>query len=120
MSENTQRGRDVSAPEQHVRIDGTEYTLRYSNKAARVAEDVYEQQYGLDKGYYDILIEMQRRKHRAIMAIVYGAMAAGGCEMPWNEFDQKFTLASLDAVRESVEAGIIASLPTPEGDAKKQ
>lgn len=113
------RGRDVSAPEQHVELGGHKYTLVYSNRAARVAEDVYEQQYGRDMGYYDIIAEMAARKHRAIMAIVYGAVIAGGAELSWEDFDRDFTLAAIDAVRDAVQARVLESLPQPDGSAEK-
>ena len=38
-----QRARDVSAPIQFITLDGTRYKLAFTNRAARVAEDVYEQ-----------------------------------------------------------------------------
>lgn len=119
MAESRQvRGRDVDAPVQHVTIDGQSYEMRFDNRAARVAEDVYEQQYGMDKGYYDILAEMARKKHRAIEAVVYGAMVSGGHDMDWAEFDAKFTLGSLDAVREAIQTALIESLPDDDGNAK--
>ena len=37
-----QRARDVSAPIQFITLDGTRYKLAFTNRAARVAEDVYE------------------------------------------------------------------------------
>lgn len=104
-------GRDVSAPEQHIELNEHKYTLVYNNRAARVAEDVYEQQYGRDVGYYDILAEMAARKHRAIMAIIYGAMVAGGAEMTWDEFDALFTLGAIDSVRAAVQQHVLESLP---------
>ena len=45
-----QRARDVSAPIQFITLDGTRYKLAFTNRAARVAEDVYEQVYGRDVG----------------------------------------------------------------------
>ena len=48
------------------------------------------------------------------------ALRAGGLEMSWEDFDKAFTLASLDAVRQAVQAGILAALPTGgEADAQK-
>ena len=113
------RGRDVSAPEQHIELGEHKYTLVYNNRAARIAEDVYEQQYGRDKGYYDIIAEMAGRKHRAIMAVVYGAIIAGGAELTWDDFDRDFTISAIDAVRESVQARVLESLPQPDEDAEK-
>lgn len=115
-----ERGRDVSAPVQHITLDGQHYQLVYNNEAARLAEDVYEQQYGRDVGYYDILAEMAARKHRAIMAVVYGALVAGGAELTWEEYDAKFTLGAIDAVRDAITQHVIASLPQPEEGAEQK
>ena len=114
-----ERARDISAPVQHISFGERSYTLCYNNMAARVAEDVYEQQYGRDVGYYDILDEMQRHKHRAIMAIVFGALVAGGAEITWEDFDRDFSITAIDAVRDRIAEGIIASLPEPEAGAEK-
>lgn len=115
-----QRGRNVSAPVQHVTLNGTRYTLVFNNKAMRIAEDVYSEQYGKDMGFFDIVTELQHKRYRAIMAIVFSALRAGGLEMSWEDFDKTFTLASLDAVRQAVQAGILAALPTGgEADAQK-
>ena len=53
-----QRGRNVSAPVQHVRLNGTRYALVFNNKAMRIAEDVYSEQYGKDIGFFDIVTEL--------------------------------------------------------------
>ena len=45
------RGRDISAPIEYITLDGTRYKTVYSNQTARLAEDVYERQYGMDVGY---------------------------------------------------------------------
>ncbi len=57
-----QRGRDVAAPVNEITLDGKRYALVFSNKAARVAEDVYEQQYGQDVGYAGILAALTKFK----------------------------------------------------------
>ncbi|MEG0902535.1 MAG: hypothetical protein RSG96_10455, partial [Clostridia bacterium] len=97
MTEQTEsRGRDVAAPIEHVTIDGKPYRLLFNNYAARVAEDVYEQFYGKDVGYGDILKGIARGKYAAVMALFYAAMVAGGTDMPWEEFDAKFKLDSIE------------------------
>ena len=49
--ENGTRGRDMSAPVEFITLNGTQYKTVYNNQTARIAEDVYEQQYGKDVGY---------------------------------------------------------------------
>ena len=113
--DNAQRGRDVSAPERTVTINDVQYTLVFSNRAARLAEDVYSEQYGRDMGYFDILDELSRRRYRAIMAIVYGALLAGGASLSWDEYDGAFTITSMDAVRQADLDGVVQALPDSEG-----
>lgn len=113
--DGTQRGRDMAAPIRHLTLDGERYTLAFSNQAARVAEDVYEQQYGQDVGYGDILTQLSRGKYKAIMAVLYGALVAGGAQMDWATFDATFRLASVEGVREIIVQGVAASLPQADG-----
>lgn len=108
---NIVRGRDIAAPVEQITIDGTSYKMVYNNHTARVAEDVYEQYYGKDVGYGEILQGIAKGKYSAIMALFYAAMVAGGCEMTWPEFDEKFKLDSVDGIREIIMRGISKSLP---------
>lgn len=108
---NNQRGRDVSAPITHITLNGTRYKLAFTNMAARVAEDVYEQQYGQDVGYADILAALSKFKYKAVMAILYGTLIAGGTSMSWDEFDATFKLDSIDGIRDIIIKGIADSLP---------
>ena len=78
------RGRDMSAPITHITLNGTRYKLAFTNMAARVAEDVYEQQYGQDVGYANILAALTKFKYKAVMAMLYGALIAGGTSMRWD------------------------------------
>ena len=108
---NNQRGRDVSAPITHITLNGTRYKLAFTNMAARVAEDVYEQQYGQDVGYADILAALSKFKYKAVMAMLYGALIAGGTSMSWDEFDAAFKLDSIDGIRDIILKGVADSLP---------
>lgn len=111
-----QRARDVSAPIQFITLDGQRYKLAFTNRAARVAEDVYEQVYGRDVGYADILKALSNFKYHAVMAVFYGALLAGGTEMDWNTFDNLFKLDSIDGIREIVVRGVVDALPRDSGD----
>lgn len=106
-----QRGRDMSAPITHITLNGTRYKLAFTNMAARVAEDVYEQQYGQDVGYADILTALTKFKYKAVMAMLYGALIAGGTSMSWDEFDAAFKLDSIDGIRDIILKGVADSLP---------
>lgn len=106
-----QRGLDVSAPVKHIELNGQRYALAFTNKAARVAEDVYEQAYGKDVGYAEILAALTRAKYSAIMAVFYGALVAGGTDMSWKDFDDAFKLDSIPGIKELVIKGVIDSLP---------
>lgn len=108
---NNQRGRDVSAPITHITLNGTRYKLAFTNMAARVAEDVYEQQYGQDMGYANILAALTKFKYKAVMAMLYGALIAGGTSMSWDEFDAAFKLDSIDGIRDIILKGVADSLP---------
>lgn len=55
-STTAMRGRDMSAPVEYITLNGTRYKTVYNNQTARLAEDVYEQQYGKDVGYGEIQI----------------------------------------------------------------
>jgi len=106
-----QRGRDMAAPVNEITLDGKRYALVFSNKAARVAEDVYEQQYGQDVGYADILAALTKFKYKAVMAVFYGALVAGGTDMSWDEFDATFKLDSIPGIREIITKGVVDALP---------
>lgn len=105
-------GRDLDAPVQHITLDGVKYELKFNNRAARIAEDVYEEIYGKPEiGYYAIIDEAARSKHRALQAIYYGALVAGGTAMDWDTFDEKFTLSAIDGVADIIMKALSESLP---------
>lgn len=101
----------MAAPVNEITLDGKRYALVFSNKAARVAEDVYEQQYGQDAGYADILTALTKFKYKAVMAVFYGALVAGGTDMSWDEFDATFKLDSIPGIREIITKGVVDALP---------
>lgn len=110
------RGRDVSAPVKHITINGVTYPLVFNNNMARIAEDVYEEAYGKDVGYQDILKSLARGKYSATMAMYYAAMVAGGAEISWEDFDRDFRIDQIEGVREILAKGITQSLPTEDTD----
>lgn len=112
--EKVVRGRDFVAPAQTITLDGQTYTLKWGNRQARYTEMVYEEQYGRDAEYMEILSELQRQKHRAIEACGYGALRAGGCFMDFETFDDLFTYDSIDQLRDVIQKSVISTLPDPE------
>jgi len=105
------RGRDLDAPEMFISLGGQRYRLRFNNKATRVAEDVYEDVFGKDLGYYLILKEAANFKHRALQALYYGALIGGGNEMTWEEFDRLFSVSAIDGMSDVIQKAIARSLP---------
>ena len=111
------RGRDVDAPVKYVTFDGQRYPMVFNNRAARITEDIYEEKYGRDIGYYGVLAEVEIPKHRAIMAMVYASIAASGAEISWEDFEANFKLTDIEGVAQAIQAGVIQSLPDEDPDA---
>lgn len=106
------RGRDLAAPAKTLTLAGETHQLVFNNRAARLAEDVYEDVYNRpDKGYFDILDEAGKGRYRAIQAIYYGALVAGGAVMSFEEFDARFSIGSIDGMQELIMAELSKSLP---------
>lgn len=118
MDKHIVKGRDLIAPTKTLTLNGVTYQLTFNNKAARVAEDVYEDVYNRpDKGYFDILDDASKGKHRALQAIYYGALVAGGTAMSWEQFDADFRLSSIEGVEDLIMAELSKSLPPADGAA---
>ena len=111
-----QRARDVSAPIQFITLDGTRYKLAFTNRAARLAEDVYEQVYGRDVGYTEILKALSNHTYHPVRAVFYGALRAGGAEKDWEPVDKLFKLESIEGIREIIVQGVVDALPRDGGD----
>jgi len=106
------KGRDLAAPAQQLTLDGVQYKLVFNNRAARIAEDVYEDVYKRpDKGYFDILGDAGKGRYAAMQALYYGALIAGGAEMTFAEFDSRFSLGSVEGVSEIIMRELSKSLP---------
>ena len=114
------KGRDVAAPERFVKFGDKEYKFVFSNATARMVEDIYDERYGHpEKGYYDVLNELAVPKHRALMAVAYAAIVAGGGEVTWEEFEERFQLTDIVGLREALQAGVLESLPEAGAAEKK-
>ena len=113
----TMKGRDISAPVQHVVFNGKRYPMIFNNRAARITEDIYSDVFGRDIGYYGILNEVAVPKHRAIMAVVFAGIVAAGADVTWEDFDENFKLSDVEGVTEAIRKGMIESLPDDDPDA---
>ncbi|MBQ8109550.1 MAG: hypothetical protein IJ124_05245 [Clostridia bacterium] len=122
MAEKDIRGTDISAPLDRIELAGKEYPLRFDLACMRVAEDVYEIQYGRSDNFAQILKSLGAGKLGAVMAILYGALLSGIAAekkepMPWDEYAEKFRLTSVPSVRELLMEKLTDALPRAEGDA---
>ncbi len=75
MTENLQEsevmGRDISRPVDAMELGGQTYPLAFDMNCFRVAEDVYELQYGRNLNFGTIVQHMAAGKIGAIMAVLY-------------------------------------------------
>lgn len=127
MAENLQkenlRGADISRPMDHIELAGESYPLAFDLASMRVAEDVYELQYGRNLNFADIVRHLAAGKLGAVMAVLYGALLSGSRDnaekepMTWAEFSEKFKLTSIPGVRELLMKNVQAALPIAEGKA---
>ena len=137
IKNDTIMGRDISRPIDHIELDGVEYPLAFDNACMRVAEDVYELQYGRSMmNFADIVRQLGAGKLGAIMAVLYGALlsgatagraaqrrpyngeaAAAGTSSPmtWGEFSDKFRLTSIPGVQALLMKNLQQALPKTEG-----
>ena len=113
------RGVDISRPVDHLEMGGTEYPIAFDMACMRVAEDVYELQYGRILGFADIVRHLTAGRIGAIMAVLYGALlsganAKGGEPMTWDEFSKKFRLTSIPGVKDILTENLRRALPEVE------
>lgn len=111
------KGQDMSAPVRHIRWNGKEYPMVFSNRAVCVAEDIYAEVYDHpEMGWYDIIREVSVPKHRALLAVAYASLRAGGADVEWPQFVETFRMADLMAATDKIADGIAQSMPDPEED----
>ena len=85
---------------------------------ARVSTNNEEQltSYEAQVDYTEILKALSNFKYKAVMAVFYGALIAGGAEMDWETFDNLFKLDSIEGIREIIVQGVVDALPRDGGD----
>ena len=109
------RGSALAAPADYMILDGTRYRLVFDLKQARIAEDIYELQYGRSVSYFVIAQHLAQGRLGAMMAVYYAALVSGGTDMPWEEYQKKFRLDALPGVKEWLLEHVLKSLPEAEG-----
>ena len=115
---HTVRGRELTAPKATMKWRGRECELRFDLNAFRIAEDVYADEYGKDKNFAEIALELTKGRLGAIMAMYYAALVSGGEEISWPSFQAEFQLTDIPGVRERLTQMVADALPEadPGGD----
>lgn len=119
QNESEIRGVDISRPIDHLEMDGVIYPLAFDMNSMRVAEDVYELQYGRNLGFADIVRHLAAGRIGAIMAVLYGALLSGAATsnaepMTWQEFTDKFKLTSIPSIKDLLMRNVQKALPKAE------
>lgn len=109
-----QRGKDLAGAGMDIEYLGKSYNLVLTNKASLITEQVYEEEFGKDIGFYAILGELQIPKHRALMAFIYGMLKANGVDTDWNEFMENFTITDIRTVAETIARLVTENMPKAE------
>lgn len=112
------RGRSLDAPMTSMMFDGQEYPLRFDLNAFRIAEDVYDEEYGKDLNFAQIAAQLGKGRLGAIMAVFYAGMRSAGAEITWANFAAVFQLTDIPGVREKLIEMVADALPDPEGPDK--
>ncbi|MBQ8954217.1 MAG: hypothetical protein IJ048_08880 [Clostridia bacterium] len=115
MQETPITGRDISRPTDSMELDGQTYPLAFDMAAFRVAEDVYELQYGRNLNFADIVTHLATGKIGAIMAVLYGALLSGGLKITWAEYYDKFRLINIPGVKDKLIENVKKALPETDG-----
>lgn len=116
MQESSIKGRDISRPIDSMELDGQTYPLAFDMAAFRVAEDVYELQYGRNLNFADIVAQLAAGKIGAIMAVLYGALLSGGHKITWAEFYNMFRIINIPGVKDKLMENIKKALPETDSE----
>lgn len=111
------KGRDLRGVVKYITIDGEQKKILMNNLTYYEIEDLYEREYGIDKGFEDIIDEVKRGKLRALNALIYCGLKVAGNEMPeYREWMADFPMAALKTVTDKVMESVKDSLPEPDED----
>lgn len=78
----------IKTNEAFLKVSGTTYTLKFSNRALAQAENVYYTEYHRNVDISAIIADLIKSKLTAIMALTYGALIAGGTKITFADFDE--------------------------------
>ena len=109
------RARDLNAPTAKMVFDGHEYPLRFDMNAFRIAEDIYEEEYGKDKNFAEIALDLTKGRLGAIMAMYYAALRSAGAKITWVQFQAAFKLTDIPGVKERMTELLADALPDSSG-----
>ena len=119
MEENIQKSeinaRDIFKPVDSMELGGETYALAFDLNCFRVAEDVYELQYGRSVNFGNIVRHLATGRIGAIMAVLYGALVSGGNQITWADFAAKFKLIDIPGVKDKLLSNISKALPETDG-----
>ena len=118
MQKSEIKARDISRPVDSMELDWETYALAFDLNCFRVAEDVYELQYGRNLNFGDIVQQLAAGKIGAIMAVLYGALLSGGLAISWADYYAKFKIINIPGVKEKLLDNVRKALP--ETDGKKE
>lgn len=111
------KGRDLRANVKYITINGERLKMVFSNWAYMMVEDLYEEEFGKDIGFEAVLKEATKGKLKAVTALTYCALKAGGNVLPeFTEFAQGFDLEAMATITGEVMEGVKDSLPEPDED----
>lgn len=109
------KGRNLMAPVDTLTLGGETYPLRLDLNAFRIAEDVYADEYGKDKNFAEISLELTKGRIGAIMAVFYGGIVSAGAKITWANFAEVFKLTDIPGVKEKMIEMLADALPDAEG-----
>lgn len=112
----TQRGRDLAGSYVDFEYCGKSYRLVANNHSAMLTEAIYEEKFGRDMGFYDILAELQVPKHRAIMAFIYGMLSDTDPSVTWDDFVKNFKLTDITEFARLLAKLVTENMPKVEND----
>ena len=115
MQKSEIKARDISRPVDSMELDGQTYALAFDLNCFRVAEDVYELQYGRNLNFGDIVQHLAAGKLGAIMAVLYGALLSGGLHITWADYYAKFKIINIPGVKDKLLENVRKALPETDG-----
>ena len=116
MSEKNVRGRELAAPQTEMEFDGQMCPLKFDMNCFRIAEDVYEEEYGQDANFAEIAVKLTKGRLGAIMAVSYAALVSGGLNITFPNFQAVFKLTDIPGVRDRMTDLLADALPDPDPD----